>query len=138
MSQANIGSDRNFNRTPMMKPSMLGFPKIQRSNKSILQSFNGGSDGGMLSVNTVGLQGNKSLALKKNFGLRGNAPNIVNTETRKSLPAGIPSSFVSNVTARNQFTKVQTKLPIDMTDETRRKGSVGSSGSPYQKMGNGD
>ena len=38
-----------------MKAPTLGFPKIQRSNKSILQSFNGGSDGGKLSLNTVGL-----------------------------------------------------------------------------------
>ena len=77
--------------------------------------------------------------MKKNLLLRGNAPNVINTEIRKSLPAGIPSSFVSNVSARNQFTKVQNKLPIDITEDTRRKGSIESSGgSPYQKMGEGD
>ena len=53
----------------------------------------------------------------------------------KSVPAGLPSGFQSNVTARNQFSKVQTKPSIVSNNEEHQRyfprDASGSDSSPY-------
>ena len=71
----------------------------------------------------------------KNGGAGNSTTFYVDKVSHKSIPAGLPSGFQSNVTARNQFSKVQTR-PTEMSsiDDHRNipRGSSGSSSSPYR------
>ena len=52
---------------------------------------------------------------------------------RKSLPAGLPSGFISNVTVRNQFGKVLARPPPEsqFANQERFRDGSASSTSPY-------
>ena len=64
--------------------------------------------------------GGGTIMLRKN--LRGNASTMIEGLPRKSLPAGLPSGFSSNATARNQFGKVLNR-PSEAQFNARRDGS---------------
>lgn len=73
----------------------------------------------------------KSVALKTN--LRYHASTVTTKDMQhRGAAAGIPSTFVSNVTARNQFSQVMVKPNEEDRFRNRNGSNQGSNSSPYQ------
>ncbi len=84
---------------------------------------------------TPGNIGQEKLQIKTS--LHGNASSFAaRANSRKSMPAGMPTSFISNVTSRNIFSKVLTK-PTDISDNERYSlhRDVSGSNSPETRGG---
>ena len=132
MSQVTIENGKQrINRTPSLTGAVQGgLPNIHRNELKILQSYNGGASGKQ-SLHTV-VTDPKSVTLKSHL----HKQLIVKQAMHggKNTAAGIPTTFISNVAVRNQQSTLHTKRPPENDDDMRnkrRKGSPGSSSSPY-------